>query len=281
VQTTGYAVLILVAIGFWARILWPTLRGQPVSGRWSAYAACLVAFAFFRVPAPVVATDSRHLISIQPAMLLFAVAGIAWLSQRLSGRGLDRAKWATVLALAAGLGFALWTFHIPQRRYYGFAEAASLVLKEPGMKDSVSMICADASGEGAFVAYVAAGDRRPGRIVLRANKILATTSWNGAFYRAKYSTPEDVMRYLESVPVRILAVQAGPGPPGHLHWGLVGEMLRSYPDRWELIGSFPNLRAPSEPGAGVSVYRLAGQEGRPRAPIQFRMPYLRGRIAGN
>jgi hypothetical protein len=214
-------------------------------------------------------------------MLLFAVAGVASLAQCLSGRGLDRAKWATVLALATGLGFAIWTFRIPQRRYHGFAEAASLVLKEPGMKDSVSMICADASGEGAFVASVAEGDRRPGHIVLRASKILATTSWNGTFYKATYSTPEDLLRYLESVPVRILAVQAGPGPPGQTHWGLVDQMLSRYPDRWKLIGSFPNLRPPSEPGAGVSVYRLAGQEGRPRARIHFRVPDLRAKIVGN
>lgn len=276
VQSTGYVLLVLVAIGFWARIIWPTLRGQPVAGRWSAYAACLVAFVIFRVPAPAAASDSRHLISLQPAMLLFAAAGIAWLSQCLSGRGLDRAKWATVLALAAALGFVLWTFRLPQRRYHGFAEAASLLLKEPGMKDSISMISADASGEGAFVASVAAGDRRSGHIVLRANKMLARTNWNGTEYKARFSTPEDLLHYLESLPVRILAVQVGPGPPGHLHRELVRDMLRRYPDRWKLIGAFPNLRPPSRPGAGVNVYRLAGQEGRPRAPSQSILLRLRG-----
>jgi len=280
VGSFGYALIALATLGFWSRIVWPAVRGRPVPGSWAAQAACLVAFAIIRFPLPAAGVEARYLFTIQPTMLLFAAAGVALLAERLSGYVLDRAKWAWVLSLAVGLSLALWTFRIPHRRYHGYSEAAALVLEDPEMRDNVSLICADASGEGAFVAAVAEGGSRSGHIVLRANKVLASTNWNGTSYQARFTTPEDLQRYMESVPVRTLAVQPGPGPPGHLHWGLVRDMLREYPDRWTLIGSFPKLRPPSEPGAGVEVYRLNGQEGKPRVRLSIRLQNLQGQVAG-
>ncbi len=259
-ESVGYALSILAAAGFWSRVLAPILRRRQVTGLWAACAACLLAFLLIRVPLPLVALEARYSICIQPVLLVFAAAGGAWLAQLLSGRVLTRARWAWVVALVTVLTFALWTFRIPHRRYFGFSEAAAAVLEDPRMGESVSLVCADAGGEGAFVAAVAAGGTRSGHIVRRATKELATTNWHGTRYRARFNSTEDLLHHLESAKVRVLAVQAGPGPPGHSHWELIRSMLREHPDRWTLAGTFPRLRPPSEAGAGVSVYRLNSQK---------------------
>ena len=279
VQTLGYAALALCVVGLWAYVVWPALRGRPVASQWAAHAALLLAFVLSRYAMHALTTEARYLFVLQPSLLLFSAAGVAWLARHLARVVLDQAKWAWTLATATGLAFALWTFQIPRYRYFGFSEAA-LVLKDPARSQDVSLVCADAGGEGAFVAAVAAGDRRPGHFVLRANKALAFTTWNGISYQPHFATTAGLQRFLESVPVRILVVQKGSGPAGHTHWGLLKETLRAYPHRWTLVGSYPRLRPPSRPGAGVDVYFLEGVA--ENQPVKIPRPpmTLRRKIVG-
>ncbi|MCC7175259.1 MAG: glycosyltransferase family 39 protein [Bryobacterales bacterium] len=281
VQSSGWVIAGLMLAGLWARVIRPCWRALPVPGMWAVSAACLLALLLFSVPAPVAASEDRHLTSVQPFVLLFAAAGVAWLSEMLGRRCFSRAKWAAAVAVAAGVAFALWTFRLPHRPYRGFSEAAALVLEDPSKENSVSLVCADASGEGAFVAAIAAGDRLSGHYVLRANKALASTGWSGIWYVPTYRTADSLFDYLESVPVRFLVVQEGPGPARHTHWRLVREMLRKYSGRWTEIGVFPRRPSPSGPAAGVRLYRLIGQEGRPPSPIKVRIARLQGETAAN
>jgi hypothetical protein len=215
------------------------------------------------------------LLYIQPAIVLFAVAGIARLASSLPPARWKPAKRAVLLALATGLAFGLETFEIPQRRHSGFSEAAEDLLANAELRKSVFLICADAQGEGAFISEVATREKRPGHIVLRGNKMLARTNWNGTLYQLLYKTPEQVATYLESVPVGVLVVAVTGEQRQMEHRRLVREMLDSHADRWKLIGAYPRERRTTSPGAEIRAYRLVGSESRPGGKIRVD---LRGRL---
>jgi len=198
---SGLALLLAAVLGVWVRVLWPALRGKPVEGSWAAWAALVAGLLLFRVVARA-AFETRHL--TQPAVVVFAVAGSGWLLRGSAQAWLTLTKRALLLALLAGLAFSVGTSGTPPRPYAGFYEAAKELVGDDRFRRSGFLVCSDAAGEGAFIAEVAVREARPGHIVLRASKMLAKASWSGANYQLLYRTPEDVQRYLESVPVAVL-----------------------------------------------------------------------------
>ena len=272
----GYTLTALAAVGLWALIFQPMVRGRPVRGRWAVFAAAILAFQIFRQFAPAAGED-RHLINIQPALVAFAVGGVAWFLEAILNPGSRRSMWATALALLAGLAFLLESFEVPRRRYRGFSEAASRLTADPGLRDEIFLICSDAGGEGALIAEVAARERRPGHIILRGNKVLAQVSWSGGRYKSRFTTPGELLKFMESIPVRVLVVKTAAAPPRLPHEILTEEMIRQYPNRWALIDAYPKLRPPSVPGTQVRAYRLIGQEGKPRSSIRIDLRYRLGR----
>lgn len=99
--------------------------------------------------------------------------------------------------------------------------------------------------------------------------MLASMTWSATWYQPLYTTPGDLLKFLESVPVRVLVVETAPGRRRFPHEELTEEMLRLYSDRWRLIGSYPKLRVSSPPGAEVRVYELAAPGGQPRSKIRI------------
>jgi 4-amino-4-deoxy-L-arabinose transferase-like glycosyltransferase len=275
----GLGLLLPMAAGVWTRVVRPALRGQPVQPMWAVWTSVIVSLLLLRLIMPA-ADDFRHLLYIQPAIVLFAVAGIARLASSLPPARWKPAKRAVLLALAAGLAFGLETFEIPQRRHNGFSEAAEDLLANAELRKSVFLICSDAQGEGAFISEVATREKRPGHIVLRGNKMLASMGWDGAFYRLRYKTPEEVATYLESIPVGVLVVEVTGGQQrGHRR--LVRQMLDSHADRWKLIGAYPRERRAASPGAEIRAYRLVGSESRPGGKIRIDLGGKLGKVIEN
>jgi len=89
------------------------------------------------------------------------------------------------------------------------------------------------------------------------------------------------MKYMESVPVRVLVVGTEVNQPRRRHERLTEEMIRRYPDRWSLIDVYPKLRPPSAPGARLRAYRLISQEGKPRSNIRIDLRQRLGKFIGN
>jgi hypothetical protein len=197
------------------------------------------------------------------------VAGVAWLAGSVSKLGMRTSWAAAAVSLLVGLAFGVWTFKLPPRPYRGFGEAASRLTADPQFRDVVLLVCSDVSGEGDFIAEVAAREKRPGHIVLRGSKMLARMTSIGTHYQPLYGTPGELLEYLESVPVGVLVVETAAKRPRFFHEDLSLEMLRRHPDRWQWIGSYPKLRASSSPGVQVRAYRLVGQNGASRIRIDL------------
>ncbi len=208
----GLGLLLPMAAGVWTYVIRPILRAQPVQPVWAVWAALIVAFLLSRPVMPA-AYESRHLIYVLPAIVFFAVAGVAWLAARLPPARWRPGKRAALLALAAGLAFGIETFTIPQRRYMGFSEAAEDLAASAELRTSVFLVCSDSQGEGAFIAAIATRENRPGHIVLRGTKMLARMTWNGEEYPLRYKSVDEVAAYLESVPVDVLVVEVSGEQP--------------------------------------------------------------------
>ena len=83
-----------------------------------------------------------------------------------------------------------------------------------------------------------------------------------------YRTPEEVQRYLESVPVAVLVLDLSRGRTRTEHHRLVETVVNRYAERWRPIGVYPRERPRSPDGAEVRAYSLAGYESKPPGEVR-------------
>jgi hypothetical protein len=160
--------------------------------------------------------------------------------------------------------------------YYGFGEAARDLIQQKASNPVVLVSSADGRGEGMFISEMAMLDaHRPSFVVLRATKVLSSSDWNGQRYTLRYQTPKEVMDYLTSIPVRALAIDLRPGAAGVTfpHHSLLIQTIREHPDRWKLLGRYPEPSGVSS--AKVEVYTLNGAENMSPGRIHIELPFTR------
>jgi 4-amino-4-deoxy-L-arabinose transferase-like glycosyltransferase len=274
VRILGPWLLPLVLVGIYDRIVRP-FGARAVEERWAAAAALIPAFWIFH--APVVGADPRYMATLVAPTVMFLVAGVARAARWLPRRAPYRAR-VVALAVAAACVFVGTSFAVQRKPSYGFTEVAQALTSPPGRRDSVLLISSErVGGEGMLVSEIAMRDHRPGYIVLRATKTLASTDWFGSHYQAAYSSPEEIQQYLEQVPISFLIVDKGLGRAALPHHRNLLKMLEMYPARWRLVGSYPQGIHAGAPGHGIEVYQLLGQEKRPRAKIRLDLRYTLGR----
>jgi hypothetical protein len=279
-QALSCALTVMVLAGIWALVLKPLAHRIMPEVIWTVFAAAILALFLFRLAIPS-AFEPRHLTNVQPALVAFIAGGVVWFRDAFASRLGHRRTWVAIIVAAAGSAFLLESFRFPPRRYYGFEEAASELAGRANLGGQVFLVCSDSHGEGAFVAHMAALDQRPGLIVLRGNKMLADVTWGGTRYSLRFTTPAEVMKFMESVPVRVLVLESPSTRTPSAHEILVEQMIRQYPERWSLIGSYPELRPASPPGASVRAYRLLGREGQSRSRIRVDLRRRLGRVIEN
>jgi len=172
------------------------------AGKWTASAGVIL--GAFIVRLFVGAFETRHLLVDIPELMLFASVFAAWLFRRPRWQALAMVPKTLIagLALAALIGFNIRAS--PHKRHYGFSEVARDLLSRPQFKDSVFMVCSGAAGEGMLISEVAARESRPGHIVLRASKMLASIDWMGEDYRPLFHDSAAALQYLESIPAGIV-----------------------------------------------------------------------------
>ena len=268
VLTTGPVLFPVALAGIYAKVIRPWRQGG-VRPLWATAVSMLAAVPLFLcfMTADI---EYRYTAAMAPPLVMFVAAGARWFSE-IAGRRVRRNVTAFA-AVAVVIVYLATAFAVPRKRPYGYSAVADGLLSNPGLRESVFLICSTGPGEGMLISEVAMRERRPGHIVLRATKMLATSDWHGRDYQAFYKTPREVMDYLDSVPVGVVILDAVPDHRKFEHQRLLERALEMYPDRWELIGAFPSGRA--EDSAGIRVYSLRGHQGRPVKPIQITVPLL-------
>lgn len=271
----GKALIAAAAAGLLTGVLVPLLRRGKVSVRWAAAAGVLLGFLLFRTFVGA-SHELRSVLVALPAFMMMAAQGAGWAARmfplRWGGLRVGAAGMAALMVLLV----AVERFRLVRRAPHGFAAAARELTGRPELANSVMLVSSLRGGEGAFIAEVALRERRPGHIVLRATKVLASSGWSGHSYELRFETPEEVADYLESIPVGVVVWDGAGGYAPMEHHELLREALRRDPARWQKLGSYPANGPPGLPR--VEVYRQVGHEGRPRNRIRLHLERRLGKV---
>lgn len=269
----GKVLFCVAGIGFLTS-LFSGLRAGRIGPRWSVAAGVLAGFFAFRTWVGA-SHEVRTLLVAMPAFMMFAAKGMATVGQWFARLRITPGLAAACLVALVTVSFLAERFRLVRHSPQGFAEAAAAITSRQELRDSVILVSSLLGGEGAFIAAVALRERRPGRIVLRATKVLASTGWTGHSYQLRIQSPEEVAAFLESLPVGVVIWDRAPGPQAMKHHELLLEALHARPGRWQLLGSYP-VHGPTPPR--LEVYRQVGHEDRPRKAIRLDMRRRLGKI---
>jgi MFS family permease len=276
VSILGPWLLPVVFVGIYDRLVVP-FRRRAVQGIWAAAGALMAAFWVFHALVPSAGAEERYMIAVVGPMLMFFTAGLAKLAALMPARVSYRMRAGALAVLSVAI-FTGTSFGIPQKQSYGFSEVAQYIMSRPDAHESVMLISSEAFGEGIMIAEIAMRDQRPGLFVLRANKLLARLNWAGEQYELLYRTPEETLACLREIPVRFLVLDKTPALKPLPHHRNLVKMVAMYPDRWQLLGVYPQKIPVTSAVSRIEVYRLIGDENRPRGKIRLDLRYSLGRF---
>jgi hypothetical protein len=186
-EAVGAGMVVAAALG--AVVAWRRREPVLVSALAivASFAICSYYVRAFR--------ETRHWIALLPPLVLLALAGYRWLA--------ERGRWAPALLLAVVAA-------MPHRLYRqtpgGYGELAAQI------RQPVRMLVSSSSGwaEGPWIAVAALREARPGSVIVRATKLLASSDWNGKNYQAKVTTAEDVERTLDGAGIELVVMHDDP-----------------------------------------------------------------------
>jgi hypothetical protein len=252
----GPALSVLLVVGLLAEIL---------RKRIAPHVAAMFAFIFavwlFHsiVPAGI---ENRKMLLAVPALVLFIFAGGFWIAGRLPLRR-STSDWRPVLvAVIAALFFLSQNFAIPHEKHYGYIEAARFFTTNPRLRDATILVSSESIGEGLLVSEVAMRQPLPQDTILRATKTLARVDWNDAHYQSLFSTPAQILNFLDRSGVDVVVLDTFPGEKKFTHHELLRRTIVQSGQHFQPLAKFQ----PGGPQAGgeIDVYRFERTAGAAR-----------------
>lgn len=263
----GTVIVLLAFAGFVRKVILPWARHE-LEPFWAAATALVLAlFLFGLAPLP---PEPRYHVAAFAVIVLFAGGGVHEISRYLPSRFPSALRITATAGVAAAL-FLATQFRIPQRREYGFTEAARSIVARPEFRDSVMLVSSENGGDGMFIPEIALREARPTHYVLRGTKVLGRSRWNADRYEVVYNTPEAMQQYLESIPVRLLIVDRTPGRSAMEHHRILLQVLQQYKDKWRHIAMYPAAGRNAD-GGQIEVYEMVNPPPG-RARIRVDMQY--------
>lgn len=220
-------------------------------GRWVAAGALIASVLVFQSIAPV-GLEARHLIPILPAAILFAAAGFAFIARKLPS------SWLVAGFAVLVLGGTAWTqLPLKTKGASGFAPLAEQMLADSSPSDE-SLVSSDARGEGMFIAEVALREKRPGHVIQRASKSLASSTWSGSGYSPLFNNDADVLHFLTDGKIRYLILDdALPNDRRQEHHDQLRRVAEANPDRFWLLGEADVFRGGERQPVTAKLYKIA------------------------
>ena len=219
-----------------------------------------------------VSLDMRYKTSLLCLTALLTAAALYRLSWQ---RRLKPATQALVLTALTLLVLA--SQPTPRARSVtGYRGVAQSLAKRSGLQ--VIMICSDTMGDGAVVSEFQIQQPLFKVCVLRADKMLASSTWMGANYKMnpETDTVEKIDDYLTRQPVHFLILDEWGEESGE-HYRLLNQLVAERPERYELVATYPIIRRIG----GVEerqarVYRVGSSSELYPEAISFRIPSFPG-----
>jgi hypothetical protein len=242
----GFALTVLFVIGVAAKVRGASLH----RGRWAAVGALVPAVLVFQSIAPV-GLEARHLIPILPPALMFAAAGFDAVAKRLGHAG-RVAAFASIVLMA--LYFPIMS--ITTKASSGFAPLAATMLHDAKPSD-VALVSSDATGEGMFIAEVALREVRPGHVIQRASKSLATSTWSGSGYAPLFTSDDEAFRFLSGETIQFLVVDDSmPAERRREHHVQLVRVVSAHPDTFRLLAESAVWRGGKKPSGAAKLYKI-------------------------
>jgi hypothetical protein len=250
------AILAIVGLMVYGKRIF---RGS-ASGKWLAGLSVLVGAYVFRIL--IGAWEDRHLVTNVPVILMFSVAGAAWMLSLPMLSGIPARFKMAIVGVAVASLVVLNIQKSPLKHHYGFDQAAQSIVSNPQFAKSVLLVCGDPSGEGMLISEIAMRESRPGHFVLRATKVLANSDWMRWNYKPLFTNQADTMLYVEGIPAGIVIIDRGGWSTPHGR--LLFEGMQQHPEKWELLARYSPDNSSADHESDILVFRLIGHEGRPQ-----------------
>ena len=232
-QVIGVVFTVCFFGGLWTKFLVP-LWNRRLEPFWSVMAAYILSVWMFHGVVPT-SIEPRKVFAVAPALLLFAGAGVDWLTEVLPRR-IPLRQRQIVAPAAVLMAFAAITFVIPRGYCPGFVRAVNFLLAKPEWSDVGFFVSSNTDGEGRFIAEVANREILPHHILIRSSKALVRTNWQLTEYQLHCTTPQQVSDLLNRLSVAIVVLHNEPmrDKETHPHHQLVRAMLQDNPD-WQRV----------------------------------------------
>lgn len=239
----GVAGLFLFGIGAFVKVR----ANSGHRGRWAAAGAFVVSVVVFQSLAPV-GLEARHLIPLLPAAIMFAVAGFVALTTSWRRQGLVAALGVLVVAGSV--------IPLEKKGCRGFEPLAKTVLQAAG-PDEVTLVSSEARGEGMFIAEVAMREPRPGHIIQRASKALASSTWSGGGYAPQYATDDALLAFLTGGKIQYLVLDdAVPEAKRSAHHDQLKRVVEGHAESFRLLEESEIIRGGEPQLAPVRLYKV-------------------------
>jgi dolichyl-phosphate-mannose-protein mannosyltransferase len=270
----GLAVIAAAMIGS-AALVWQRISDERVPSIWAAIAALPVAIILFHLFVPLAPVrHHRYLISVLPPILLIAAYGVRWVAKRLPW-GVAR-EWGQLLVGSGVLvAFFLGRFTIPSKPHYGFDQVARELVNDSACVDCAILTSSTGDGDGMFITQVAMQERRPGHFVLRGDKVLSRSDWDGNRYELLQSDADSVNRFLLSVPVEFVVIDDTSPKRAVAHHDLLIKALRQNSQVWAQVQP-----ANASTQKDILLYKNRAFLPNKKPRIHVDMHYSLGRVIG-
>ena len=93
----------------------------------------------------------------------------------------------------------------------------------------------------------------PSDVIIRGTKSLASMEWNAASYRSFYSSPAEIVRYLDNEKVQLIVMDNFPPQVHFPHNDLLRKTIQRC-NRFQLLATFPGRG--SEVKGEVYIYKF-------------------------
>ena len=269
-EGVGPVVLVAAAIGLVA-VVATRFRRDTLPDTWAVLVAMAIAVAGFHVVLPQPA-NWRYLLPLLPACLWLAVRGVHALGAAVPPR--IRAGVMALAALALVAGVAERASGAGDGQHHGIGAIAEWVVGQPPGVVLVSDGDSGVNTAGMFIAELAVREARPGHIVLRGNKTLSTSTWDGQQPQLRHGTTPAILAYLASIPVRYVILDDGPTAGAAVPANeLLRAALRDDSTGWKLAATFPDAANPQHRRLAFETRTAPG----PPGPISIDMRHTLGR----
>ena len=247
----GIGLAIIAVIGIVVRF-----RKGTLSGRTAVFLAGLVSLLIFHSIIPA-GLEDRHLVPALPLALYFVVAGASAVAALLAKKVQNIQASAVITMGIVILAFALETFAIPQKGYSGFRPAARMTLEKSPDPKTTFLVSSDAQGEGMFISEIAMAEKRPGHIVRRASKTLASSTWSGGGYEAKFANETQLLNFLKEQNLSYIVVDTSmPAYNSKEHHKLLQKTAEMFPANFIREAELPAERKDKWFTNSIAVYRF-------------------------